>query len=162
MTQFPAFSIENVIYQNITFARRVFAFAANEIGGSGKRLFLMVRRKIPLRSFPTPPPSVAPVRRNFRLIRPGKFNFLPSKALSKRPLCSVPVKNNGMVSFEPIIWHEPSSAPVTILISFFADTLQNSTGGKSKRVCFDVFGPTWKITKSVILIISLCAVIWIQ
>jgi hypothetical protein len=54
-----------------------------------------------VQSFPTPPPSVAPVRRNFRLIRrryrPGKFNFLPSKALSKRPLCSVPLKNNGDV-----------------------------------------------------------------
>lgn len=89
-------SLQNVYHRIFTAERvRCWVFATKQnrfVLGKDK---VQKRRKIPFRNFLSPHPSVAPVRRNFRVwfvvaaARPGKFNFLPSKAPSKQPLCFV-------------------------------------------------------------------------
>lgn len=93
---FQPFPIKKMLFARASHLCWVLAFAAkqNRPRPMGKSSFREAR-KIPFSVAAISSTCATQFSSLIRRHRPGKFNFLPSKALSERPLCFVPLKNNG-------------------------------------------------------------------
>jgi hypothetical protein len=101
-----------MLFTRTSHLRRVFAFAANEIGARfWEKTFSDGATQNSNAQFSNAAAISSTCATQFSIDSLGEIQF----PAIKRPLCSVPPKNK---SFEPIIWHERSNATVTILISF--------------------------------------------